>query len=101
WREKSGGLLPPIPEFVYHEGTVGLRCPATEVTHEVLRQCGVPVVASSANRAGRAPPLDAGAALAELRGLVPLVLDAGPARHAAPSTIVRVEGERWTIIREG
>ncbi len=101
WRRHCGGLLPPIPEFVYHEGTVGLRCPATDVTHEVLRQCGVPVVASSANRAGRPPPLDAAAALAELRGLVPLVLDAGPARHAAPSTIVRVEGEQWTVIREG
>lgn len=101
WGRKAGGILPPIPEFVYHEGTVGLRCPATDVTHEVLRLCGVPVVASSANRAGRPPPLDAAAALEELRGLVPLVLDAGPARHAVASTIVRVEGERWTIIREG
>jgi protein-tyrosine phosphatase len=101
WRRKAGGILPPIPEFVYHEGTVGLRCPATEVTREVLLQSGVPVVVSSANRAGRPPPLDADGALEELRGLVPLVLDAGPARHAAPSTIVRVEGEQWTIIREG
>jgi protein-tyrosine phosphatase len=101
WRSRSPDIAAPIPELVYHDGSVGLRCPSHDVGREVLRRSGVPVVASSANLAGREPPLDAQHALRELNGRVPLVLDAGPTRYTAPSTIVRIRGDEWSMIREG
>lgn len=101
WPSRCPGLRPPIPELVFHDGTVGLRCPAHPVTERILFLAGVPVVASSANLAGNDPPYDAAAALRELEGRVPLVIDGGPSRYASASTIVRVRGDQWKIIREG
>lgn len=101
WRERSGGAEPPIPELVFHDGAVGLRCPAHDLARDILRQAGVPVVASSANRAGNPPPFDARQAYHELQGRVGLVVDGGPTRFDSGSTIVRVRGESWTVVREG
>jgi tRNA threonylcarbamoyl adenosine modification protein (Sua5/YciO/YrdC/YwlC family) len=101
WKEKLPHLLPPVPELVFHDGTVGLRCPAQEIAQRVLELAGVPVVASSANRAGNVPPFDADDALRELDGHVSLVLDAGPTRYSAASTIVRLRGDEWNVVREG
>jgi protein-tyrosine phosphatase len=101
WRSRCPGRRPPIPELVFHDGTVGLRCPAQPVAQQILSLAGVPVVASSANLAGNPPPYDAETSLRDLDGRVPLVIDGGPARHAAASTIVRVRGDEWTVIREG
>lgn len=101
WRSRCPGRQPPIPELVFHDGTVGLRCPAQPVAQRILSLAGVPVVASSANLAGNDPPYDADHALRELQGRVPLVIDGGPARYASASTIVRVRGDEWKVIREG
>lgn len=101
WRVRAPNVEPPVPELVFHEGTVGLRCPADDIARSVLREAGVPVVASSANRAGRPPPYDAEYAARELDGRVALVVDAGTTRYAAPSTIVRVRGDQWSVVREG
>jgi len=101
WRSRAEHILPPIPELVYHEGAIGLRCPANEVAGRILREAGVPVVASSANRMGQPPPYDAAQAARELDGRVPLIVDAGTTRYSAPSTIVRVRDDQWKVLREG
>lgn len=101
WRSIVPHLEPPVPQLVYQAGAVGLRCPANEVTRGLLRQSGLPIVASSANLSGHEPPLDAQHAQRELDGLVPLIIDTGPTRYDAASTIVRVQGEKWTVLREG
>jgi protein-tyrosine phosphatase len=67
----------------------------------LLNEAGAPVVAASANRPGQRPPYDATAVLAELGGQVDLVLDAGPARYAKASTIVRVNEQSYEVVREG
>ncbi|MBN2582868.1 MAG: threonylcarbamoyl-AMP synthase [Planctomycetes bacterium] len=101
WKSRAPAIEPPIPELVYHDGTVGLRCPAHDIATRILRMAGVPVVASSANLMGNAPPYDAVAAARDLDGRVPLIVDAGTTRYAAPSTIVRVRDDQWSVIREG
>ncbi|NIA20416.1 MAG: threonylcarbamoyl-AMP synthase [Anaerolineaceae bacterium] len=101
WRSRAEQILPPIPELVYHDGAVGLRCPACDVAGRILREAGLPVVASSANRVGQPPPYDAAQAVSELNGRVPLIIDAGATRYSAPSTIVRVRGDQWKVLREG
>ncbi len=86
---------------IFSNGTVGLRCPDHPVAAELLSAAGVPVVASSANREGAAPPLDVGAALEQLGETVDYAIDAGPTRHSVASTIVEVRGNEWKMLRAG
>ena len=86
---------------LYQGGTVGLRCPDHPVALRLLADAGVPIVASSANRHGQPPPLDAAGAAAELGDAVAVVVDAGPTRHRVASTIVEVRGGRWRVLRPG
>jgi protein-tyrosine phosphatase len=87
---------------LYRDGWVGLRCPDQPEAARLLSEAGVPVVASSANRAGAPAPTDAQTALRALSGEdIPYAIDAGPTRHGAPSTIVEVRGHAWQIRRPG
>jgi protein-tyrosine phosphatase len=86
---------------LYHEGTLGVRCPDDAVAVEVLRKAGGPVVAASANRAGNPPPRTAEGVLAELDGQLSMVLDGGTTRYARPSTVVRLDSAGYHVLREG
>ena len=86
---------------MYHEGTIGIRCPDDHVAAGLLNGVSAPVVAGSANPAGKLAPLDADQALEMLDGQVDLVLDAGRTRYGKPSTIVRVNDDGYEILREG
>ena len=86
---------------VFDNGRVGLRCPDHPVAQRLLREAGVPVVASSANRRGQPPPDDIDAALRQIGHDVDYAFDAGRSRLRTASTIVVIEGESWRIQREG
>jgi len=86
---------------MYHEGTIGIRCPDERIAADLLSEARVPLVAASANPAGVPAPLDADHALEMLDGQVDLVLDAGRTRYGKPSTIVRVNSDGYEILREG
>ncbi len=92
------------PEHVpslYFKGDIGIRCPEPAITCALLTEAGVPVVASSANPAGRPPPGDADQAMAMLGGKVDFVIDGGPARYGQASTVVRIEDNAYSVLREG
>lgn len=86
---------------VYDDQTVGLRCPDSAAACAMLRHVDGPVAAASANRAGRRPPRTVQEAVAELDGCVDLALDGGPARYQRSSTIIRVSGDDFEILRDG
>jgi tRNA threonylcarbamoyl adenosine modification protein (Sua5/YciO/YrdC/YwlC family) len=90
-------LIVPDPEGA----TVGLRLPDHRLTRQVIERCQAPVVAPSANRAGEPPARQAAEVEAVFAGEIELILDGGPTPLGSPSTIVRVEGESWTLLREG
>lgn len=80
---------------------VGLRAPSHPVARALIAQAG-PLAAPSANRFGRISPTTAAAVVAELDGLVPLVLDGGPCAVGVESTVVRVEPDgRLLLLRPG
>ncbi len=87
--------------LMYHDGTVGIRCPSNPTASYLLAEAGVPVVAASANRSGQAPPRSADGAFAELSGRLDMLLDGGEARYAKPSTVVRLNGQAYDVLREG
>jgi len=101
-RDDQARAAGPSDPAVYHKGMVGLRCPDHPVASAILREAGVPVAATSANPRGLPPPLSAQEAADYLDGQVAVLVDGGPTRHQAASTVVRVEADgRLSVLREG
>ena len=81
--------------------TVGLRCPDMEATRRVLHLSGVTAVAPSANISGEPPAVTAGGVMDVFDGRIPAVLDGGEAPLQMASTVVYVDADGLTILREG
>lgn len=95
------GLNGSAAAAMYYQNTIGLRCPDEPVAQALLQAVEAPVVAASANLAGRPPPWTARDVLQQLRGRIDLLVDGGQTRYAKPSTIVRVTGSSYELLREG
>jgi len=81
--------------------TIGLRLPAHLVPREVAMCVGGGLASTSANVSGGPSPVTAEEALAQLNGLVSLVLDAGPTRFAHESTVVSFVSDPPEVLRAG
>ncbi len=81
--------------------TVGLRLPAHVVPRLVARELGCALASTSANRSRHDSPLTAQQALADLKGLVPLVLDAGRTPLGEESTVVNFADDPPRVLRPG
>ncbi len=68
--------------------SVAVRVPAHPVAHALLEAFSGPVVAPSANRSGHISPTSTAHVLADLRGRIDLIVDAGPCAVGVESTIV-------------
>ncbi|MCG3127748.1 MAG: Threonylcarbamoyl-AMP synthase [Phycisphaerae bacterium] len=86
---------------LYHDATIGLRCPDHPVAEYLLSAAQVPIVASSANRAGGPPPRDVHEALRDLPDAADFVVDGGRARLGSASTILEISGNEWKMVRSG
>lgn len=80
--------------------TIALRVPAHPVARELLAAFGKPIAAPSANRSGHVSPTSAAHVLADLRGRIELILDAGPTAVGLESSIVSCVGEP-ALLRSG
>lgn len=90
-------MVLPHPE----RGTIGLRMPNHPVALDLLRKARVPVVASSANLSGEDPALTAERVLADFDGKIEYVVDGGSVDHGTSSTLVKIEGDAWSVLRKG
>jgi len=82
-------------------GDVGLRLPALRLARDLIRRAGAPIVAPSANLSGETPAVDAQEVLRVFEGTLDGVIDGGPTRFKLSSTVVRVHGASWEVLREG
>lgn len=80
--------------------TVAIRAPQHPVALALLRAAG-PLAAPSANRSGRPSPTRATHVMADLEGLIPLVLDGGPCTVGIESTVLALFDDRPRILRPG
>ena len=80
--------------------TVAVRMPAHPVARALLQAFKGPIVAPSANRSGHVSPTSAAHVLADLRGRIDMLIDAGPCAVGVESTIVSCLGEP-TLLRPG
>jgi protein-tyrosine phosphatase len=99
------GLAGRLPEAVRRRvapsGKVCLRAPAHDVLRGVLRRLAGPVVVASADRPGQLEPIWPEQVLTNLGDEVDLLVADGPSRFGRPATVLEVEGNRWSVLREG
>jgi L-threonylcarbamoyladenylate synthase len=82
-------------------GRVALRLPNSKVPAALIEAVGGPVTGTSANLSGFPSCTNAGQIVKQLGDRLPLILDAGDTGGVLASTIVRIDGDNWTLIREG
>ena len=81
--------------------TVALRMPSHPFANAMLKSCGCPVAAPSANLSGRPSTTRFSHVLQDLRGRVELLIDAGDVPIGVESTIIDLSGEAPTLLRPG
>lgn len=93
---------PAVPDRVTAgKPTVAVRVPSHPVARALLAACGAPVAAPSANRFSRPSPTTAVHVVAELDGLVDVVLDGGATPIGVESTIVDCSVSPPVLLRPG
>ena len=80
---------------------VAVRIPAHPVALALLRECGLPLAAPSANPFGYVSPTSAEHVLKMLAGRIPYVLDGGACDAGIESTIIGFPGGVPTVYRQG
>ena len=81
--------------------TVAIRVPAHPVALALIRECGFPIAAPSANPFGFLSPTTAVHVEESLGSKVDMILDGGPCETGVESTIVDLSGEHPAILRPG
>ena len=81
--------------------TVAVRCPSHPVARALIKKCGVPIAAPSANISGRPSPTSAKYVEEDMLGRVDMIIDGGECEIGLESTIVKIDGESLTLLRPG
>ena len=82
-------------------GKIGIRLPGHNVASALVNAAGSPITGTSANLSGSAGCFQVNALDEKIVDSVDLILDAGPLKGGAGSTVVDVTGETLRILREG
>ena len=91
-----------IPDLVSAGGaTVGVRWPGHPFIQAVIRQCGFPLAAPSANLASRISPTNAEHVRKQLGGKIPLIVDGGQSQVGIESTVLDLSVSPPQILRPG
>lgn len=81
--------------------TLAVRVPAHQIALALLRECGRPVAAPSANRSGKVSPTTPEHVLHELSGQIAAVLDSGLCAVGVESTVLDLSGDEVALLRPG
>jgi L-threonylcarbamoyladenylate synthase len=84
-----------------NSGRVALRWADSRIATALVEAVGGPVTGTSANLSGYPSCTNAAQIVQQLGDCLPLILDAGDTGAVFASTIVRIDGDEWSIVREG
>lgn len=82
-------------------GRVAVRWPASKIATALIDSAEGPITGTSANLSGHPSCSNAQQIVEQLDGRLPLILDGGESGSTLASTIVRINGDEWSIAREG
>jgi L-threonylcarbamoyladenylate synthase len=93
---------PEIPLVVTAGGaTVGVRWPSHPFIQDVIRRCGFPLAAPSANLSNQISPTNAAHVQKHLDGRIPLIVDGGQCQVGLESTVLDVSVSPPRLLRAG
>lgn len=95
------GPLTIIVNDKVNGGTVALRCPNDEWLLSVLKEINMPIYSTSANRSHKEASGIIQELINEFENEVSIIVDDGDKLETRPSTIIKIEGNSYTIIRQG
>lgn len=84
-----------------NSGRVALRWANSPIPTAIIEAVGGAITGTSANLSGFPSCTSAGQIVKQLGNRLPLILDAGDTGGTLASTIVRIDGNNWTLAREG
>jgi L-threonylcarbamoyladenylate synthase len=96
---ERSSIIPDVVTAGKH--TVAVRVPAAKLALALIERAGQPIAAPSANRSNRLSPTRAAHVLADLDGLVDLVIDSGPTALGLESTVLDLTTATPRILRSG
>ena len=88
-------------ELTFGSPKVGIRIPNNELALEIIKECKIPLIATSANVSGNKDPISADDATKQIGDKVDLILDSGKCIYSRPSTVVEVLNDGIKILRKG
>jgi L-threonylcarbamoyladenylate synthase len=100
-QNQTGGPL-FIPDIVTAGGdTVGVRWPGHPFMQAVIRECGFPLAAPSANLSNQVSPTSAEHVRTQLHGKIPLIVDGGQSQVGIESTVLDLTVSPPRVLRPG
>ena len=91
-----------IPDVVTAGGeTVGIRWPSHPFIQAVIRECGFPLAAPSANLSNQISPTNAAHVRAQLSGKISLIVDGGQSQVGIESTVLDLTVSPPRVLRPG
>lgn len=81
--------------------TVAVRLPANKAAREIIRHCGFPLAAPSANTSGKPSPTSAAHVLDDMNGKIPLIVDDGECSVGVESTVICFVDGKIRVLRPG
>ena len=93
---------PCIPDVVTAGlPSVAVRMPSHPVCQRLMRACGVPIAAPSANTSGKPSPTTARHVLDDLNGKLEIILEGGECQVGLESTVLDLTSPVPTVLRPG
>lgn len=81
--------------------TVAFRCPDDQLTHDLIKKLGYPIVGPSANTSTKPSPTTAQHVYHDLKGKIAGIIDGGPTRVGLESTIIDLSVKTPIVLRPG
>jgi len=101
----SNDLGKVCKDLVSEEKTLGVRIPKYKLVTDIIKKCGFPISATSANSAGKKNPYKIEDVFENIslkqKALIDLVIDAGELEHNPPSTVIDTTKEEMKVLRRG
>lgn len=81
--------------------TVAVRLPESEAARHIIKECGFPLAAPSANISGKPSPTTAAHVFEDMNGKIPLIIDGGECSVGVESTVICFKDGKIHILRPG
>lgn len=81
--------------------TVAIRMPSHPIAHEIIKKCGFPLAAPSANTSGKPSPTTAAHVMNDMDGKIAAVVDGGSCSVGVESTVVTLACPVPRVLRPG